>query len=167
MDLGHLKYAKGSRKKVKRIGRGEGSGHGGTSTKGNKGQKARSGAHIKAWFEGGQMPIQRRLPKFGFVNIFRKPFEVVNLSVLEKLEKPGLINAEFLRLAGLINDVKSPVKILGNGEITKSIKVEVNAISASAKEKIEKAGGTVTVLGVKKTRLIKKKKAAKQTDKLL
>jgi large subunit ribosomal protein L15 len=161
MDLGHLKYAKGSRKKVKRIGRGEGSGHGGTSTKGNKGLKSRSGPNIKAWFEGGQMPLQRRLPKFGFVNIFRKPFEVINVSELEKLDKPGKINAEFLYNAGLIDNIKSPVKILGNGEITKSLQIEVHAISASAKEKIEKAGGSVTVLGVKKTRLIKKKKAAK------
>lgn len=161
MDLGHLKYAKGSRKKVKRIGRGEGSGHGGTSTKGNKGLKSRSGPHIKAWFEGGQMPLQRRLPKFGFVNIFRKPFEVINVSALEKLEKPGKINAEFLFKAGLIENIKSPVKILGNGELTKALQIEVHAVSTSAKEKIEKAGGSVTVLGVKKTRLIKKKKAAK------
>ena len=161
MDLGHLKYAKGSRKKVKRIGRGEGSGHGGTSTKGNKGLKSRSGPHIKAWFEGGQMPLQRRLPKFGFVNIFRKPFEVINVSALEKLVKPGKINAEFLFKAGLIENVKSPVKILGNGELTKALQIEVHAVSASAKKKIEKAGGSVTVLGVKKTRLIKKKKAAK------
>lgn len=161
MDLGHLKYAKGSRKKVKRIGRGEGSGHGGTSTKGNKGLKSRSGPHIKAWFEGGQMPLQRRLPKFGFVNIFRKPFEVINVSALEKLEKPGKITAEFLFKAGLIENIKSPVKVLGNGELTKALQIEVHAVSASAKEKIEKAGGTVTVLGVKKTRLIKKKKAAK------
>ncbi len=161
MDLGHLKYARGSRKKVKRIGRGEGSGHGGTSTKGNKGLKSRSGPHIKAWFEGGQMPLQRRLPKFGFVNIFRKPFEIVNLSALERLDKPGKINAESLYKAGLIENAKSPVKILGNGEITKALHVEAHAVSASAKEKIEKAGGSVTVLGVRKTRLIKKKKAAK------
>lgn len=161
MNLNQLKYAKGSRKKVKRIGRGEGSGHGGTSTKGNKGLKSRSGPGIKAWFEGGQMPLQRRLPKYGFVNIFRKPFEIVNVAALEKLDKPGKIDAAFLYNAGLIDDAKSPVKILGNGEVTKALKLEVHAISASAKEKIEKAGGSVTVLGVKKTRLIKKKKTAK------
>lgn len=161
MDLSQLKYAKGAKKKVKRIGRGEGSGHGGTSTKGNKGLKSRSGPHIKAWFEGGQMPLQRRLPKYGFVNIFRKPFEIINLSALEKLKPAETVNADYLYRNKLINDKKSPVKILGNGEITKAIQVEVNAISASAKEKIEKAGGTVKVLGVKKTRLIKKKKGAK------
>lgn len=161
MNLNQMKYAKGSRKKVKRIGRGEGSGHGGTSTKGNKGAKSRSGPSIKAWFEGGQMPLQRRLPKYGFVNIFRKPFEIVNVAALEKLDKPGKIDAAFLYNAGLIDDAKSPVKILGNGDITKALNLEVHAISASAKEKIEKAGGSVTVLGVKKTRLIKKKKTAK------
>lgn len=161
MDLSQLKYAKGSRKKVKRIGRGEGSGHGGTSTKGNKGLKSRSGPHIKAWFEGGQMPLQRRLPKYGFVNIFKKPFEIVNLSVLEKINPTETVNADFLFRQGCIENKKSPVKILGNGEITKAIQVEVHAISASAKEKIEKAGGTVKILGVKKTRLIKKKKSAK------
>ncbi len=161
MNLNQMKYAKGSRKKVKRIGRGEGSGHGGTSTKGNKGAKSRSGPSIKAWFEGGQMPLQRRLPKYGFVNIFRKPFEIVNLAALEKLDKPGKIDAAFLYKAGLICDAKSPIKILGNGEITKALNLEIHAISASAKEKIEKAGGAVTVLGVRKTRLIKKKKMAK------
>lgn len=161
MNLNQMKYAKGSRKKVKRIGRGEGSGHGGTSTKGNKGAKSRSGPSIKAWFEGGQMPLQRRLPKYGFVNIFRKPFEIVNVAALEKLDKPGKIDVAFLYNAGLIDDAKSPVKILGNGDITKALNLEVHAISASAKEKIEKAGGSVTVLGVKKTRLIKKKKTAK------
>jgi large subunit ribosomal protein L15 len=161
MDLSNLKYAKGSRKKVKRIGRGEGSGHGGTSTKGNKGLKSRSGPKFRAWFEGGQMPLQRRLPKFGFVNIFRQPFQIVNLSRLEKIEKSSKIDRDSLFDAGMIMNKKAPVKVLGNGTITKALQVEVHAISASAKEKIEKAGGKVTVLGVKKTRLVKRKRAKK------
>lgn len=86
MNLSNLKYAKGSRKKEKRIGRGEGSGHGGTSTKGNKGSKSRSGVPVRAWFEGGQMPLQRRLPKYGFTNIFRNPYQIVKLTSLEKFE---------------------------------------------------------------------------------
>jgi large subunit ribosomal protein L15 len=160
MNLSNLKYAKGSRKKEKRIGRGEGSGHGGTSTKGNKGSKSRSGVPVRAWFEGGQMPLQRRLPKYGFTNIFRNPYQIVKLTSLEKFEGKK-VDAESLHLAGLISKKSLPVKILGNGEITKALQVEVNAVSGSAKEKIEKAGGKVTVLGVKKTLLVKPKKQKK------
>lgn len=160
MNLSNLKYAKGSRKKEKRIGRGEGSGHGGTSTKGNKGSKSRSGVPVRAWFEGGQMPLQRRLPKYGFTNIFRNPFQIVKLTSLEKFEGKK-VDAETLLLAGLINKKNQPIKILGNGEITKALQVEVHAVSASAKTKIEKAGGKVTVLGVKKTLLVKPKKQKK------
>ncbi len=160
MNLSNLKYAKGSRKKEKRIGRGEGSGHGGTSTKGNKGSKSRSGVPVRAWFEGGQMPLQRRLPKYGFTNIFRNPYQIVKLTSLEKFEGKK-VDAESLHLAGLISKKSLPIKILGNGEITKALQVEVNAVSGSAKEKIEKAGGKVTVLGVKKTLLVKPKKQKK------
>ena len=160
MNLSNLKYAKGSRKKEKRIGRGEGSGHGGTSTNGNKGSKSRSGVPVRAWFEGGQMPLQRRLPKYGFTNIFRNPYQIVKLTSLEKFEGKK-VDAESLHLAGLISKKSLPVKILGNGEITKALQVEVNAVSGSAKEKIEKAGGKVTVLGVKKTLLVKPKKQKK------
>ena len=160
MNLSNLKYAKGSRKKEKRIGRGEGSGHGGTSTKGNKGSKSRSGVPVRAWFEGGQMPLQRRLPKYGFTNIFRNPFQIVKLTSLEKFEGKK-VDAETLLLAGLINKKNQPLKILGHGEITKALQVEVHAVSASAKTKIEKAGGKVTVLGVKKTLLVKPKKQKK------
>lgn len=160
MNLSNLKYAKGSRKKEKRIGRGEGSGHGGTSTKGNKGSKSRSGVPVRAWFEGGQMPLQRRLPKYGFTNIFRNPYQIVKLTSLEKFEGKK-VDAESLHLAGLISKKSLPVKILGNGEITKALQVEVNAVSGSAKVKIEKAGGKVTVLGVKKTLLVKPKKQKK------
>ena len=146
--LSNLKYAKGSRKNPKRIGRGEGSGHGGTATKGMNGQLSRSGAKKKAWFEGGQMPLQRRIPKFGFTNIFKKEFQLVNVDSLQKLVdnkkiKEGVVNSEILKSAGLISDMKTPVKLLGNGEIKAKLQVEVNAFSQAAKEKIEAAGGAV------------------------
>ena len=160
MNLSNLKYAKGSRKKEKRIGRGEGSGHGGTSTKGNKGSKSRSGVPVRAWFEGGQMPLQRRLPKYGFTNIFRNPFQIVKLGSLASFEG-AKVDAESLHSAGLISKKNQPVKILGNGEINKALQIEVHAISSSAKEKVEKAGGKVTVLGIKRTVLVKAKKQKK------
>jgi len=157
MELNQLKYARGSRKKVKRIGRGEGSGHGGTSTKGHKGLKSRSGAHMKAWFEGGQMPLQRRLPKYGFVNIFKKEFQVINIAQLSRVDG-SKINATTLLKAGVVSYKDKPIKLLGNGEVTKALEIEVHAISESAKAKIEKAGGKVNVLGIKRTLLVKKKK---------
>jgi large subunit ribosomal protein L15 len=146
--LSNLKYAPGSRKNRKRIGRGEGSGHGGTATKGMNGQMSRSGANHKAWFEGGQMPLQRRIPKFGFTNIFKVYSQVVNVDLLEKnaTKLNGIINPETLKNAGLISNVKQPVKILGNGELKSSFQVEVNAISQSAKEKIEAAGGSIKLI---------------------
>jgi large subunit ribosomal protein L15 len=146
--LSNLKYAPGSRKNRKRIGRGEGSGHGGTATKGMNGQMSRSGANHKAWFEGGQMPLQRRIPKFGFTNIFKVYSQVVNVDLLEKNASKlnGIVNPESLKNAGLISNVKQPVKILGNGELKSLFKVEVNAISQSAKEKIEAAGGSIKLI---------------------
>jgi large subunit ribosomal protein L15 len=146
--LSNLKYASGSRKKRKRIGRGEGSGHGGTATKGMNGQMSRSGANHKAWFEGGQMPLQRRIPKFGFTNIFKVYSQVVNVDLLEKNASKlnGIVNPESLKNAGLISNVKQPVKILGNGEIKSVFQVEVKAISHSAKEKIEAAGGSIKLI---------------------
>ena len=146
--LSNLKYAKGSRKKRKRVARGAGSGHGGTATKGMNGQLSRSGAKHKAWFEGGQMPLQRRIPKFGFTNIFKKEFQLVNVDSLQKLVdnkkiKEGVVNSEILKTVGLISDVETPVKLLGNGEIKAKLQIEVNAFSKSAKEKIEAAGGSV------------------------
>ena len=146
--LSNLKYAPGSRKKRKRIGRGEGSGHGGTATKGMNGQMSRSGANHKAWFEGGQMPLQRRIPKFGFTNIFKVYSQVVNVDLLEKnaAKLNGVVNPETLKNAGLISSVKQPVKILGNGELKSIFQVEVNAISQSAKEKIEAAGGSIKLI---------------------
>jgi large subunit ribosomal protein L15 len=146
--LSNLKYAPGSRKNRKRIGRGEGSGHGGTATKGMNGQMSRSGANHKAWFEGGQMPLQRRIPKFGFTNIFKVYSQVVNVDLLEKNASKlnGIVNPESLKNAGLISNVKQSVKILGNGEVKSLFKVEVNAISQSAKEKIEAAGGSIKLI---------------------
>ena len=144
--LSNLKYAKGARKQRKRIGRGEGSGHGGTATKGMNGQLSRSGAKKKNWFEGGQMPLQRRIPKFGFTYIFKKFYQVVNVEALEKLaetEKNQVINAELLMQHGLVSDSKDLIKILGKGEIKSKVNVEVNAFSQSAKEKIEAAGGSI------------------------
>jgi large subunit ribosomal protein L15 len=146
--LSNLKYAKGSFRKRKRVARGAGSGHGGTATKGMNGQLSRSGAKHKAWFEGGQMPLQRRIPKFGFTNIFKKEFQIVNVDSLQKLFeakkiKEGIINSDTLIAAGLISNKNTPVKLLGSGEIKAKFQVEVNAFSKSAKEKIEAAGGTI------------------------
>ncbi|MGE5796884.1 MAG: 50S ribosomal protein L15 [Ignavibacteria bacterium] len=146
--LSNLKYAEGSRKQRKRIGRGEGSGHGGTSARGMNGQLSRSGAKKKSWFEGGQMPLQRRIPKFGFTNKFKKYYQVINVDALQKIAdgkefKKDIINADFLKRSGLISNIKLPVKILGNGELKAKVSVQANAFSQSAKEKIEAAGGTI------------------------
>ncbi len=147
--LSNLKYNEGSRKKRKRVGRGEGSGHGKTSTRGSNGQMSRSGASHKAWFEGGQMPLQRRVPKFGFKPLFRIEFQKINVNTLQdridskKIPVEG-INKEILYKAGLISTLKRPVKILGNGEIKSKISIEVDAFSESAKQKIEAVGGSIT-----------------------
>jgi large subunit ribosomal protein L15 len=146
MDLSNLHYEKGSRKKTKRIGRGEGSGHGVTAGRGNKGYGSRSGSKKRSWFEGGQMPLQRRLPKFGFTNIHRKEYQVVNVSLLEKLDHKSEITTETLFKNGLIRKKNVPVKILGNGEIKSKVTIKVHAVSKTAKEKIEKLGGSVTLL---------------------
>ena len=146
--LSNLKYAEGSRKQRKRIGRGERSGHGGTSARGMNGQLSRSGAKKKSWFEGGQMPLQRRIPKFGFTNKFKKYYQIINVDALQKIAdgkefKKDIINADFLKRSGLISNIKLPVKVLGNGELKAKVSVEANAFSQSAKEKIEAAGGTI------------------------
>jgi large subunit ribosomal protein L15 len=147
--LSNLKYAKGSRKNRKRVGRGEGSGHGNQSTRGMNGQMSRSGAKHKAWFEGGQMPLQRRVPKFGFTNIFKIEYQVINLNALQRLIesekiKDQALNANELKKLGLISSAKKPVKVLGNGEIKNKVSLTVNAFSKSAQQKIEAAGGTIT-----------------------
>ena len=141
MDLHNLQPAKGSVKTRKRVGRGAGSGLGGTSTRGNKGAKQRSGYKKKIGFEGGQMPIQRRLPKYGFKNINRVAYKAINLSTIEALGVDK-VNLDVLHEAGLISK-KQIVKILGNGNLTKAVTVEANAFSKSAEEAITAAGGTV------------------------
>lgn len=140
MNLGKLKYQSGSRKKTKRVGRGPGSGHGKTSCRGHKGQHARSGAKFRAWFEGGQMPLQRRLPKRGFTNIFKKTFQVINVSELESL-KAKAVSPQDLYQAKIIRKQHVPVKVLGNGELKKAVEIHAHAFTKSAIEKIEAAGG--------------------------
>ncbi len=148
MDLSNLKPAANSTKKEKRIGRGEGSGYGGTSTRGHKGAKSRSGYSRKIGFEGGQMPLQRRVPKYGFNNINRKAYKGINLSTLESLAASrGIttIDVDVLTDAGLVKK-NSLVKILGNGELTKKLEVKAHAFSKTAKEAIESLEGTVVKL---------------------
>ena len=145
MELSNLQPAVGSNKKKRRIGRGPGSGKGGTSTRGHKGAKSRSGYSQKVGFEGGQMPLYRRIAHRGFSNYpFKKEFVVVNVTVLEKKYSAGeTVNKETLLAKGLISKVDALVKILGTGDLTKELTVEVDKVSASAKAKIEKAGGSV------------------------
>jgi len=142
MDLNTLKPALGSTKDRKRIGRGPGSGHGKTATKGHKGQKARSGGSIKAGFEGGQMPLQRRLPKRGFTPLSRIEYSVVNLEQLDVFEAGTVVDATALVSKGLIKCSSNAVKILGNGDLTKSLKISATKFSQSARDKIVAAGGT-------------------------
>ena len=153
MNLGTLKPAKGATRRNKRLGRGVGSGKGGhSSTRGNKGQKSRTGNHrMPSWFEGGQMPLQRRIPKFGFRNPNRVSYKVLNLAQLEAhigrktLDADAPITLEVLIEAGLIRK-NDRVKILGDGELTTALNIEVHACSKSAEEKIKEAGGTITRL---------------------
>ncbi len=146
MDLNSLRPAEGSTKNRKRIGRGIGSGHGKTATKGHKGQKARSGGSIKPGFEGGQMPMQRRLPKRGFNSPNKKVYTIVNLNLLNELESGVYVDKTFLFENGFIKDLKANVKILADGELTKAINVKEVKVSAAAKEKILAAGGTIQEL---------------------
>jgi len=146
MRLHSLRPRPGSRHRVKRLGCGESSGHGKTSGKGHKGQKARSGGSIRLGFEGGQMPLIRRLPKRGFNNAaFHKHFAIVNVSDLNAFEAGTIVNEQLLRKSHLIRGHFVGIKILGDGELKHDLKVEVDKISPTAREKIEKAGGTVTV----------------------
>ncbi|MCL4145498.1 UNVERIFIED_CONTAM: hypothetical protein GTU68_060867 [Idotea baltica] len=147
MKLHTLKPASGSTKTRKRIGRGQGSGRGGTSTKGHKGQKSRSGYNYRPWFEGGQMPLQRRIPKFGFNNPFRKEYIPINLDAIQQLAEanPGVeVTHELLKANGMISSTKKLVKVLGRGELSAKVDVKLNKYSKSAKAAIEAAGGTVT-----------------------
>ncbi|PNU21600.1 50S ribosomal protein L15 [Geothermobacter hydrogeniphilus] len=146
MDLSNLKPAIGSTKNRKRIGRGPGSGTGKTSGKGHKGQNARSGGGVKPGFEGGQMPMQRRLPKRGFTPLMKKVYALVNLRDLELFEAGSVVDVAALGKAGLINKVGDGVKILGDGELSKALTVQAHKFSRSAAEKIEAAGGKAEVL---------------------
>jgi len=146
MNLHELAPAAGSVKEGKRKGRGVGTGNGKTGGRGHKGQKARSGGGVRVGFEGGQMPLARRLPKRGFHNIFAKPLEIVNLSSLNRFDDGAEVTAETLLEKGILSKCTYGVKILGNGSVTKKLTVKVNAVSASAKEKIEAAGGKVEVV---------------------
>ncbi|NLO15777.1 MAG: 50S ribosomal protein L15 [Clostridiales bacterium] len=141
MKLHELKPQAGSTTAPKRLGRGVGSGLGKTSGKGHKGAKARSGGGKGPGFEGGQMPLQRRLPKMGFVNIYSKQYATLNLSQLDRFKDGDVVSIDALKEAGIVKQVKDGVKILGGGEITKKLTVQVTKFTASAKEKIEAAGG--------------------------
>ncbi|HLQ66558.1 MAG TPA: 50S ribosomal protein L15 [Candidatus Limnocylindrales bacterium] len=158
MGLGSLKPAKGSRRPAKRRGLGPASGLGGTAGRGHKGQHARSGGKVSRWFEGGQMPIQRRLPKVGFTNIHRVPHQVVNVANLARFGAGESVTRETLKAKRLIDRGDLPVKILGMGELSLALHVSVDAVSGSAKTKIEAAGGTVTlpVPKVRRPRGVKK-----------
>ena len=146
MKLNELSPATGSVREAYRKGRGAGSGNGKTGGRGQKGQWARSGGGVRVGFEGGQMPLARRLPKRGFHNIFAKPLEAINVSVLDKFEDGAVVDAKALLEKGSLSKCEYGVKILGNGSITKKLTVQASAFSASAKEKIEAAGGKVEVV---------------------
>lgn len=141
MRLHDLKPCEGAKKKAKRLGRGESSGLGKTSGKGHKGQKARSGGGVRIGFEGGQMPLQRRLPKRGFTNIFKKVYSLVNLKDLARFEAGSVVDAEALVACGLIRNNNFPVKLLAQGELDRALTVKVQAASGAAVAAIEKAGG--------------------------
>jgi large subunit ribosomal protein L15 len=146
MKIEDLRPALGSREKAKRVGRGIGSGHGKTSCKGHKGQKSRSGGTKGPGFEGGQMPLQRRLPKRGFKNLFKVDYAIVNLKDISRLEDLDVITPEVLVERGIIRDLKNGIKVLGEGEIQRPLKVKANAFSASAKAKIDASGGKAEVI---------------------
>ena len=146
MRLEELKPAEGSTHRKKIVGRGIGSGVGKTSGRGHKGQKARSGGGVRPGFEGGQLPLYRRLPKRGFTNIFAKKYDTVNVEVLDKFNDGDEVTAESLLEKGIISKTLDGVKILGRGEVTKKLTVKVAKVSESAKEKIEKAGGKAEVI---------------------
>lgn len=147
MKLSTLKPAPGSRHTVKRLGRGVGSGLGKTSGKGHKGQKARSGGGKGPYFEGGQTPLQRRLPKRGFTNIFKKEYAILNVSQLEdRFEAGALVTPESLIECGLLKNVQDGIRILGKGELTKALNVKVQGFSKTAEEKITAAGGSIEVI---------------------
>jgi large subunit ribosomal protein L15 len=146
MRLDELKPAPGSKHKKKRVGRGPGSGTGKTAGRGSKGQNSRAGGGTKPGFEGGQMPLTRRIPKRGFTNIFREPWAIVNLRDLQRFPADSVVDESSLRQAGLVKNQPRRIKLLGQGEITVPLMVKVQAVSAQAKARIEAAGGKVEVI---------------------
>ena len=165
MQLNEVRPARGATHKRKRIGRGPGSGHGGTATKGHKGHQARAGGGKNKSFEGGQMPLTRRIPKFGFKNPFRVEYQVVNVGALEERFQAGTqIDAAALYAIGLLPRKHAPVKLLGNGNLSKALQISVDAASESARQKVEGAGGALTVATVsahlRQTRAIRARKSS-------
>lgn len=146
MKLGEIRAPEGATKKKKIVGRGPGSGHGKTSTRGQKGQRARSGPDIRVGFEGGQMPLTRRIPKRGFTSKFKKTYQIVNLVQLTAFKENSIVDPTELLKEGLIEDDRKPVKILGGGEISKPITIKAHSFSSSAIEKIKKAGGVAELI---------------------
>lgn len=146
MKLHEIKSPPGANKRAKRVGRGIGSGHGKTSTRGHKGQKSRSGGGVRLGFEGGQMPLYRRLPKRGFTNIFKKEYAIVNIRDLNVFTDGTEVTPELLQANGLIKSVKDGVKILGDGELEKTLNVKAHKVSKQAEEKVTAKGGKVEVI---------------------
>ena len=146
MDLSQLRPAAGATKKSKRIGRGPGSGHGKTSGKGHKGRGSRSGGNTPPGYEGGQMPLSRRLPKFGFHNPFREEFHIVNIGSLERFDAGSIVDSDTLIKLGLVKNAKKKIKILADGTLTKALTVKAQAFSKQAQEKIAASGGTIEVV---------------------
>ena len=146
MQLSDVFSVKRVNKRSKRVGRGIGSGHGKTSCRGHKGQKARSGSKLRPGFEGGQMPLARRLPKRGFTNPFKKRYQIVNIEQLNKFKKDTTVTPQMLKDKGLIKNANLNIKILSDGEVSKALKVQVQAISKQARSKIEKAGGKIELI---------------------
>lgn len=146
MKLNELRPAEGSTKTRKRVGRGDGSGHGGTSCRGHKGQNSRSGGGVRLGFEGGQMPLTRRLPKRGFYNRFRKDIVIVNVGQLNKFPKDSIVDADAMVTSGIVKGSGDGIKLLGSGSIDYPLTLKVNGISRSAREKIEASGGSVEVV---------------------
>lgn len=146
MKINELSPAEGSRKKRKRVGRGPGSGHGKTCCRGHKGQRSRSGGGVRPGFEGGQMPLHRRLPKRGFTNIFKKEYNILNVEDLNRFEPNAFLDADAFKQAGLIKKMMDGIKLLGTGEITHPVVVRIQKVSKAAKEKVEAAGGKVELI---------------------
>src|SRR5713101_7016269 len=146
IHIGTLRPPQGAHRRRKRIGQGMGSGHGKTATRGSKGQRSRAGSRLRPGFEGGQMPLHRRLPKRGFTNIFKKHYALVNLGRLDKLEGDQF-NPERLAELGVVHKLRDGLKILGSGELTRKVRIEAHLFSRSALEKIRKAGGEAVVIG--------------------